>query len=162
MPYFVKKAIPIQAIQQTKAFTVNTLEGQMSGKPGDYLVIGAKGEKYPVDKDIFEETYYEVTEDVYNEYHARKPEPKYRCHVCENTFTETRMKVGIMNEGQAKTESRYNLCLGCYRLRGEISDLETVFFQCVHCRNTLPHYVLEKIGDGWQCKEPMGPCHAND
>lgn len=40
-----------------EGFIVRTLEGWMKGKPGDYLVIGIKGEKYPVDKEIFEETY---------------------------------------------------------------------------------------------------------
>ena len=38
-------------------FTVKTLEGEMRGNAGDYLVTGIKGEQYPVRKDIFEETY---------------------------------------------------------------------------------------------------------
>lgn len=74
MPYFVKKQIPIEAVQQTKSFSVPTLEGRMSGKAGDYLVTGAKGERYPVDKEIFEETYYEVTKDVYDDYHRKHQE----------------------------------------------------------------------------------------
>lgn len=66
--YYVKKQIPIKAEQQAKSFTVCTKEGLMNGKVGDYLVTGARGERYPVDKDIFEETYYEVSKNVYDEY----------------------------------------------------------------------------------------------
>jgi hypothetical protein len=33
------------------------MEGPLEGKVGDYLMIGIKGEMYPCDKDIFEETY---------------------------------------------------------------------------------------------------------
>lgn len=40
-----------------EVFEVQTLEGTMTGQPRDYLVIGIKGEQYPVRKDIFEELY---------------------------------------------------------------------------------------------------------
>ena len=36
---------------------IETLEGIMSFKIGDWVAIGAKGEKYPIDKAIFELTY---------------------------------------------------------------------------------------------------------
>jgi len=52
-----KKPIVIQAKQMCEAFEVNTLEGTMKGKPGDYLIIGVKGEKYPCDREVFEQTY---------------------------------------------------------------------------------------------------------
>lgn len=56
--YRVRK-IPVQvkAIQVTVDFEVETLEGKMQGKAGDYLIKGVKGELYPIDKDIFHETY---------------------------------------------------------------------------------------------------------
>ncbi len=82
----------------------------------------------------------------------------FRCHVCEKTFTESDMKVGIMHVGRADTESRYNLCNACYQNRHKISELETVCFTCLHCRNALEHYVLEKTDDGWQCRKPYGFC----
>lgn len=44
-------------------FLVDTLEGQMTGQPGDYLIIGIKGERYPCAKAIFEETYEEVKDE---------------------------------------------------------------------------------------------------
>ena len=57
-----KKPIIIQAKQMPGHFIIDTLEGKMKGKPGDYLVVGIKGERYPVRKDIFEESYDEVFE----------------------------------------------------------------------------------------------------
>ena len=64
MAKYVKKPIPIEAVQMDKPFEVNTMEGKMKGKAGDYLVTGVKGEQYPVDKEIFEETYRMVEPDV--------------------------------------------------------------------------------------------------
>ena len=54
---YIKKPIPITAKQLDRDTKVQTLEGTMHGKKGDYLVTGVRGEKYVVDKDIFEETY---------------------------------------------------------------------------------------------------------
>ena len=68
MRYFVKKPIPIRAEQQDKPFTTKTMEGTLDGKAGDYLVTGVKGEQYPVDREIFEETYEEVDEDYFKSY----------------------------------------------------------------------------------------------
>ena len=47
----------IKAIQMDSDFTVQTLEGEYSGKKGDYLLEGIKQEVYPCRKDIFQETY---------------------------------------------------------------------------------------------------------
>lgn len=57
MTIYIKKRIPIKAIQITEPFEVYTIEGIMQGKPNDYLVKGIKDELYPVDKEIFEESY---------------------------------------------------------------------------------------------------------
>ncbi len=54
---YVKKPIPIEAVQLEKVKTIKTLEGTMKGKKGDYLVTGIRGEKYIVKRDIFEEMY---------------------------------------------------------------------------------------------------------
>lgn len=52
-----KRPIIVKAIQVTEDFEVETLEGEMKGKVGDYLVKGVEGELYPVKKNIFETTY---------------------------------------------------------------------------------------------------------
>ena len=53
----IKKPIPIQCIQIDEPFTVETIEGTMKGKKGDWLMVGISGEMYPCDKAIFEKTY---------------------------------------------------------------------------------------------------------
>lgn len=53
----VKKPIPLRCIQLHQPFTVETMEGKLSGKAGDWLMIGIHGEMYPIDKEIFEKTY---------------------------------------------------------------------------------------------------------
>lgn len=56
---YIKRPIPIQAKQMDAVFSVETKEGTMTGKAGDYLIIGIRGEKYPCDAGIFEESYEE-------------------------------------------------------------------------------------------------------
>lgn len=53
----IKKPIPIQCIQINEPFEVETMEGTMKGKPGDWLMVGINGEMYPCDQDIFIKTY---------------------------------------------------------------------------------------------------------
>lgn len=54
-----KKPVVVHATQLNfpEGFEVTTKEGKLRGKPGDYLMIGVRGEKYPIDREIFEETY---------------------------------------------------------------------------------------------------------
>ena len=54
---FRKRPVTIQAVQIEKEESVKTLEGTMTGKPGDWKVTGVDGEKYYVAKSIFKKTY---------------------------------------------------------------------------------------------------------
>jgi hypothetical protein len=56
-----RKKVHCFAVQMNRPFTVQTLEGEMSGREGDYLLKGVKGELWPVRKEIFEQTYEEVS-----------------------------------------------------------------------------------------------------
>lgn len=47
---------------QNKDLGIYTLEGIMWASVGDYIVMGVRGEFYPVKPDIFKETYEEVKE----------------------------------------------------------------------------------------------------
>lgn len=53
----VKKPIPVRCLEMKEPFEVETMEGVLQGKAGDFLMIGIKGEMYPCDRDIFFETY---------------------------------------------------------------------------------------------------------
>ena len=55
-----KKPVVIDAVQIKRATLVKTLEGDMVGDTGDWLITGVKGEKYICRKDIFEMTYEKV------------------------------------------------------------------------------------------------------
>jgi hypothetical protein len=52
-----KKPIIVHALQINDDFEVSTMEGKLRGKPGDYLMFGVNGEKYPCAKEVFEKTY---------------------------------------------------------------------------------------------------------
>jgi hypothetical protein len=41
---------------------ISTLEGEMMAEPGDWIITGIKGERYPCKPDIFEQTYEKVEE----------------------------------------------------------------------------------------------------
>jgi len=55
-----KKPVVIEAFQTAVELKIETLEGTMTASPGDYVITGVKGEKYPCKPDIFEATYDEV------------------------------------------------------------------------------------------------------
>jgi hypothetical protein len=38
-------------------YAIETLEGEMTVNPGDWVITGVKGERYPCKPDIFETTY---------------------------------------------------------------------------------------------------------
>lgn len=52
----------IEAVKITQTMSVTTLEGVMTGNPGDYLITGVKGEQYFCKPDIFDMTYESVPE----------------------------------------------------------------------------------------------------
>ncbi|WP_226639253.1 PGDYG domain-containing protein [Priestia flexa] len=56
---FVKKPVIVEAYQTKKKQVIKTLEGDMIASPGDWIVTGIKGEKYPVKPEIFQKTYEE-------------------------------------------------------------------------------------------------------
>lgn len=57
---YVKRPVKIQAEKIHVPFTVETLEGTMSGQAGDWLIQGVHGELYPCKNEIFGLTYEEV------------------------------------------------------------------------------------------------------
>lgn len=80
MDKFRKKPIVIEAEQwfpgkeidgvyqcpyQPQLFRIETLEGELFVSPGDWIITGVNGEKYPCKPDIFEKTYEKVEDGVY-------------------------------------------------------------------------------------------------
>ncbi|WP_088340325.1 hypothetical protein [Robiginitalea sediminis] len=59
----VKRPIPVRCFQIEEPFRVETMEGTLDGKAGDWLMVGIHGEMYPIDREIFEATYQLLTEE---------------------------------------------------------------------------------------------------
>lgn len=57
MGRYRKRPVVVEAVRLTERTTIHTLEGDMVGNPGDWLITGVNGEKYPCKPDIFEKTY---------------------------------------------------------------------------------------------------------
>ncbi|WP_342480024.1 hypothetical protein NST07_20455 [Paenibacillus sp. FSL L8-0340] len=60
MRKFIKKPIVVEAYQTDKEMKIETLEGVMTASPGDWIITGVNGEKYPCKPDIFKKTYSPV------------------------------------------------------------------------------------------------------
>ena len=54
---FRKKPVIIEAYQTDVPLDIETLEGVMHASPGDWIITGVNGEKYPCKPDIFKKTY---------------------------------------------------------------------------------------------------------
>lgn len=52
------------AVEMKEEFEVETLEGVMRGKAGDFLIEGLQGEVYPCAREIFMKSYEEDTQRV--------------------------------------------------------------------------------------------------
>ena len=57
--YYVKKPVLVRAIQMHEPFQVQTKEGLMTGKSGDWFMIGVENERYICADSIFQKTYEE-------------------------------------------------------------------------------------------------------
>ena len=64
MGLYRKKPLVVEAEQLTKIRIIKTLEGDMVGKVGDWLITGVKGEQYPCKPDVFEMTYEPAVSEV--------------------------------------------------------------------------------------------------
>lgn len=52
-----KKPVVVEVYQIDKEEYIDTLEGKMKASPGDWIITGIHGEKYPCKPDIFKKTY---------------------------------------------------------------------------------------------------------
>ncbi|CAK7024401.1 hypothetical protein [Phascolarctobacterium sp.] len=58
-----KRPIVVEAYKTDKELIIQTLEGPMKAAPGDWIITGIRGEKYPCKPDIFDRTYEPAQED---------------------------------------------------------------------------------------------------
>ena len=55
-----KKPVVIRAYQTQHEMEIQTLEGTLHARVGDWIIEGVQGELYPCKPDIFEATYEEL------------------------------------------------------------------------------------------------------
>ena len=58
--YFRKRPVVVQAERipaDADPVIIQTLEGEMRGKPGDWIITGVEGERYPCADSVFRKTY---------------------------------------------------------------------------------------------------------
>ena len=69
-----KKPIEVDAFRLTHVYgaTIDTREGRMKAKIGDYIIRGVNGEIYPCKPDIFKKTYEPVRGGEKNETESHK------------------------------------------------------------------------------------------
>lgn len=67
MAKFRKKPVEVEAVRLTERTEIETLEGTMVGNPGDWLITGVAGEKYPCKDEIFQKTYEPVVDSEVSE-----------------------------------------------------------------------------------------------
>ncbi len=60
MPKFRKKPVVIDAEIAVKEEVIHTLEGDITAQPGDYIITGVEGERYPCKPSVFKKTYKPV------------------------------------------------------------------------------------------------------
>jgi hypothetical protein len=61
---FRKKPVVVEAYQTDEEICIDTLEGRMHANAGDWIITGVRGERYPCAKEIFEETYEPVPDNM--------------------------------------------------------------------------------------------------
>ena len=59
---FRKRPVIVEAYQTEERVEIVTLEGTMIASPGDWIITGVAGEKYPCKPDIFFATYEPVAD----------------------------------------------------------------------------------------------------
>ena len=57
MGFYRKRPVIVEAVKLTRKMTIETPEGTMRGKVGDWLITGINGEHYPCSDDVFQQTY---------------------------------------------------------------------------------------------------------
>lgn len=63
MGKYRKKPVVVEAVQLSRKVTIHTLEGDMVGNPGDWMITGVNGEQYPCKDDVFQKTYEPCSDD---------------------------------------------------------------------------------------------------
>jgi len=76
MPRFQKRPVVIEAYRTGERVEIPTLEGLMIAEPGDWIITGVAGEKYPCKHEIFAQTYWPADRDADDYWFLKVSEPE--------------------------------------------------------------------------------------
>jgi hypothetical protein len=77
MASFRAKPVVITAERLLEPVVIKTLEGDMQGNIGDWLIKGTKGEFYPCKDDVFRQKYEPIDKDGVHAMTAFGPQEEY-------------------------------------------------------------------------------------
>lgn len=165
-----KRPVVITAYQTRVEEQIQTLEGTMTAHPGDWIITGVAGERYPCKPEIFEKTYEPVAE---GEPDSPSTLPHVVCAICGRKV-HLGAAVGAALNAYAEVQNQQ----GCNRLGDRERLLLTVglylatvgFGRCARCNdwppNTLPfredviafdETVRAWAGEDMPAPDPLGP-----
>jgi hypothetical protein len=101
MSKFTKIPIEIEAERITEKIEIVTREGTLYGYPGEWLLTGIEGEKYPCGDAIFRKTYYPSGKDkcTYCEHDGEYPRYCDSYEVCTFKWKEPLTDITVGNFG---------------------------------------------------------------
>jgi hypothetical protein len=92
-PYRKDPRIIVYAAQINEPFKVESLEGWVNGKKGDYLMMGIDGELYPCDISIFYKTYIDANDDQFSNVLTENDELKLRIQNLQLELLKTQLEI---------------------------------------------------------------------
>ena len=115
-----KRPVVIEAVQTIEPVHIGTLEGEMLANPGDWIITGVNGEKYPCKPDIFEKTYEPFTNDtpaVFTAADLAAAEERGRREALESIRRNS-----TYDESAAKTKTGWRVGSRTYSIDADVFD----------------------------------------
>jgi len=134
---------------------IDTFEGGHIVCPGDWIITGVKGERYPCKPDIFEETYEEVEgyRPKHCHYYRNEKGGSGECHFIVENEGETREP---WKNDSIVVVGHEDLCQRCeHYTRKEPPVKAETNFVCKHCGKDNCYEHCQKTEDGRHEADPM-------
>lgn len=141
-----KRPVTITAQRMREAFAVETMEGSLRGKAGDWLITGVKGEQYPCDDEVFRATYEPATD------RAEKVDAEKDALISLASRVAERM-IRAETAEQQRDEARAALESCCEAVEIEVDDSEEGQGWVVIC---------DECGDDAPIDRPRSEVHGED
>lgn len=122
-----KLPVVIKAKRMREHFVTQTMEGELAGKPGDWLITGVRGEQYPCDDGVFRQTYESATVTISSDgWSLKRLAWAYGC-AKKDTQEESRLQAALLRRigKHAEHEGEIDMILSVQDLEHAAHELET-------------------------------------